>query len=221
MTSTDLKIVAITSMLIDHVGAVFFPQLLWLRLIGRIAFPIFAFLIVEGYVHTKDFNKYMTRLFIFALISEVPFDYAFTGKIFSASHQNVLFTFVLGLIILYFIDNSKSEIIKGLVFLGVFSIAYITNVDYSIYGLLMILIYYVHRDKKLLKYVLIILVNLLIAGLMIVETRLSLFTLSQAFAFLAIPFIIMYNGKRGRNMKYLFYAFYPVHLAVIGLIRYL
>ncbi len=221
MTSTALKIIAIIAMLIDHLGAVFFPELVWLRLIGRVAFPIFAFLIVEGYIHTRDLKKYITRLFIFALISEVPFDYAFTGKLFEIGHQNVMFTFVLGLIFLYFMDNFKSEIKKGLTLLLIFLIANVTNVDYSVFGLLMIIIFYIHRDKKLLKYVLVFLINIVFALLAILENGFSLIALSQAFAGLAIPLIILYNGKRGKNIKYLFYAFYPVHLAVIGLIRYL
>ncbi len=221
MTSTNLKIIAIITMLIDHIGAILFPELIGLRIIGRISFPIFAFLIVEGYVHTRNVKKYIMRLFIFALISELSFDYAFTGKIFDLGHQNVLFTFVLALILLYFIDSTKSDITKTLAFFFVFLVAYITNVDYSVFGLLMIIIFYIQRDKKLIKYVLIILVNLAFAILGVIEIGLTLNSLSQAFAGLAIVLIIFYNGKRGKNIKYLFYAFYPVHLIILGLIRYL
>ena len=87
------------SMVFDHVGDMFFPGVMWLRMIGRLAMPLFSFCIAEGYIHTKDRKKYILRLGIFALISEVPFDLAFEGKI-NLSHQNIMLTFFLAVIAL-------------------------------------------------------------------------------------------------------------------------
>jgi len=95
-----LKMIAAVTMLIDHVGYIFFPQYVLLRIIGRISFPIFAFLIVEGFMHTRDVKKYIFRMIIFALITEIPFDFAFYGT-FNWGHQNVLVTFLLALVAMY------------------------------------------------------------------------------------------------------------------------
>ena len=95
-----LKMIAITTMLIDHVGAVLLPQYPILRIIGRIAFPIFCFLLVEGFMHTHDVIRYMTRIGLFALISEIPFDLLFYGRILDGTHQNVFFTLFIGLVML-------------------------------------------------------------------------------------------------------------------------
>ena len=95
-SGTQLKIIALLSMLVDHIGCVLFPKVTAFRIIGRLAFPIFAFLIAEGMVHTSNWKKYFLRLFIFAIISEIPFDFITSGKMIDWSHQNVLFTLLLG-----------------------------------------------------------------------------------------------------------------------------
>ena len=94
LDGTMLKIIAMVSMVFDHTGDVFFPEMQWMRIVGRLAMPIFSFCIAEGYVHTRNRKKYLLRMGIFALVSEVPFDLAFEGKI-SLDHQNIMLTFFL------------------------------------------------------------------------------------------------------------------------------
>ncbi|WP_461817744.1 TraX family protein, partial [Faecalimonas sp.] len=101
INSFQLKIIAIIAMIIDHIGLFFFPEHILFRIIGRISFPIFAFLIVEGFYHTRDIWKYMFRLGVFAVLSEIPFDLLTTGKVFDLRHQNVFFTLLIGVILMY------------------------------------------------------------------------------------------------------------------------
>ena len=111
LDGTMLKIIAMISMVIDHVGDMIFPELLWLRMIGRLAMPVFAFCITEGYIHTRNRKKYLLRMGIFALISEVPFDLAFEGKI-GLSHQNIMVSFFISIVALMLFDlirGSKNE----------------------------------------------------------------------------------------------------------------
>lgn len=217
MSSSDLKIVGIITMLIDHIGAIYFPSVFIFRLIGRIAFPIFAFLIVEGYVHTKDFKKYILRLLAFAIISEVPFDLAFDNTWFYIGSQNVLFTFVIALLVIHTFEFEQNNILKVLEIVVLVAFSIIFNTDYSVFGIAMVVVFYVHRDKKLLKCLLVVGINLLLGSLIVNAGGFSLMNFVQAFAILAIPFIWFYNGKKGKNLKYLFYAFYPVHLLVLGI----
>ena len=114
LDGTMLKIIAMVSMVFDHVGDMFFPDTDWMRMVGRIAMPIFAFCITEGYIHTRNKNKYLMRMGVFALISEVPFDLAFDGKV-GLSHQNIMLSFFLAILALMLFDlirGSKDEI-KG------------------------------------------------------------------------------------------------------------
>ena len=202
-----LKMIAIVAMLIDHVGAVLFPQYRILRYIGRIAFPIFAYTLVEGFIHTRDIKKYMMRMGILAVISEIPFDLALTGKALEFGHQNVFFTLLLGLLMLYLMTKAPDEV-RGL--LCVFVILFISRylrIDYSYRGLLMIFWYYQYRNNNAMKLFGIAFINIFIMGG------------SQIFALLALIPILLHNGERGPKCKGFFYGFYPVHLLVIYFIN--
>ena len=100
LTSNQLKIIALVAMTCDHVGKELLPQCQILQIIGRLAFPIFAYTLVEGFMHTHDVKKYLMRLGILALLSEIPFDLAFNGTILEFGHQNVFFTLFLGILML-------------------------------------------------------------------------------------------------------------------------
>ena len=199
-------------MLIDHIGLALFPdELIW-RYIGRISFPIFAFLIVEGFVHTSNFKKYIGRILIFGILSEIPFNLLVSGKVFDLEHQNVFFKFAIGLIMLHFIEkNTASVLNNGFLIMGIlFSV--ILRTDYSIYGIGLIYIFYVFRYSKVTMLGFASLVSLISGGV-------------QRFAMLSTIPMALYNGERGpkvfdkKYVKYMFYAFYPIHIIILVFIR--
>ena len=109
MSAFTLKLIALVTMIIDHVGAIFFPQFIWLRYIGRLSMPIYAFLLVQGYMHTRNFNRYALRMGIFALLSEVPYDLLFQGTWLEFQRQNILFTFLTALFVMKLLDASAKS----------------------------------------------------------------------------------------------------------------
>lgn len=270
-----LKMIAVITMLVDHTAATIVERLIvqmpswgpvtmqnqeaWtqfymlLRGIGRMAFPIYCFLLAEGFYHTKNKAKYALRLFVFALISEVPFDMAFQMNFFDISYNNVFFTLLMGLLTIWAYDelrkraelrrasampmvgeaSGKASTVsmpgdaagkKGFsygswVFSGVLwslvlaavpllgcGLAYLLRTDYDAAGVLAIFIMYLFYERRQLGF-----------GLMV----LSLGILAGELEFLAFFMLIpmkFYNGTRGRQMKYFFYWFYPVHLLILSLI---
>ena len=205
-----IKIIALTSMIIDHYGAIFQSGTDIYRIIGRIAFPIYCFLLVEGYYHTKDVKRYAKRLFIFALISEVPFDLAFYNKI-GFVHQNIFFTLLIGLVAICFIDNKEGKYNFNKYFVmaaaGILSI--ILSVDYNIIGIIYILTFYFTRNYPKTKMV-------YFTALVMFFTNFMSSALQQ-FSLLALPIIYFYNGELGPKNKFLqilFYAAYPIHLLI-------
>ena len=104
LSAMTLKYIAMATMLVDHMGYVLFPWILWLRCVGRIAFPIFAFQIAEGCIRTHDRRRYALRLLLFAVLTEVPFDLAFSGRPLDPSYQNVLWTLLAGALVCWAAD---------------------------------------------------------------------------------------------------------------------
>lgn len=201
-----LKMIGLVTMLIDHIGMILFPDIILFRIIGRLAFPIFAYVLVEGFCYTKDIYKYMLRLLIFALISEVPFDLATKGKVFSLESQNVMFTLLLGILMLYFYLKTRSLVGKCMLLILFLLIAEFCHVDYSSMGLAMILVFYLLRDEKLQKTIGITIINLILMGGV------------QAFGALAMVPISLHNRRQGVRAKWLFGFFYPAHLLVLYLL---
>ena len=231
-SGTALKTIACITMLVDHIGAscieagLLLPELergevsggAWdqlslfqldrvLRFTGRLAFPIFCFLLVEGFVHTHDVKKYVRRLFLFALISEVPFDLAFFRTPFDFSAQNVYWTLALGVLAMAGLKRFEKENglpgWQGLVWAGgCAALALAANTDYHAIGVLIICTLYLTRaDRK----------RQCLAGAL-----LFLFELTAPLAFVLVWF---YNGQRGACsplQKKAFYWFYPVHLLVLA-----
>lgn len=208
-----LKIIAMISMFIDHFTAVFINSeqytLLYevLRGIGRLAFPIFCFLLVEGFIHTGNVKRYLMRLFVFAILSEIPFDLAFAASPgLYYNHQNVFFTLVLGLLTLCCIEQFKNDAYMNIITIIIAClVAYILRFDYSYYGIIQIMIFYFLRNSSMYKLFCIGFLNII---------------MRQPVGALALIFTENYNGKRGPGVKYLMYIFYPAHLMLLFLVKY-
>lgn len=233
LNDTQLKIIACASMLADHICYVLFPYAKAAEIIrataGRIAFPIYCFLLVEGFLHTKNRIFYCLRLAVFAALSEVFFDTAFFKSVIDPRHQNVFFTLLLGLLLCCILDkirmiimekrdNSQKPYIVSffglmlqvLVILGFMVIAYRLKTDYSYRGILAIAAFYFFRFLHPRYSAL--------AGI----TLMNLPKFSMPGAYLAVIFIDRYDhtlGKITKAGKYAFYAFYPAHLLVLVLLR--
>lgn len=231
VTGSTLKMIAIITMFIDHTAAIVLERMLWvqgkssdamlpiylvMRCIGRLGFPIFCFLLIEGFCHTRNVKKYAGRLFLFALISELPFDLGFTGHIFYRQYQNVFFTLFIGLLVLIgfrFVEEKKewSKILAfSLELLILAAGMYAANLlmtDYSAMGVLTIAWMYLCRKNKLLEAS---------VGCII----LTLMSLMEITSFLVLLPIHRYNGQRGWNLKWVFYIFYPAHILLLYLIAY-
>ena len=203
LDSFTLKILAILSMLTDHIGFVFFPNVMIFRAFGRIAFPIFCFLIVEGFHHTRSHLNYLARLIVFAVISEIPFDLAFRGVFFDWQHQNVFFTLALGLISIFCLEEMNSRRIYVLPLILTWGAAYFLHCDYGIGGVIFISILYLTKETPWIRFTLSALALYLFWGTF------------ELFGLLAIIPITFYNGKRGASTQMLFYWFYPLHLLVL------
>ena len=203
LNSFQLKWIAILTMSVDHVGAVLFPTQLIFRYIGRISFPIFCFLLVEGFFHTHNIEKYMARLGVFAVISEIPYNLAFSKTVLDMGRQNVFFTLLLGVLLMYTLEKTGNVTVK-VIWIILFSwIAVTVRCDYSYKGILLIAIYYFLRRNLALKAFLGSTWNLFWGNSI------------QFYGVLATIPICMYNGEKGKSMKYFFYAFYPLHLLVL------
>lgn len=205
----DLKCIAICSMLIDHIGAYLFPEEVWMRYVGRLAFPIFGFLIAEGYVHTHNVRKYMGRLLFFALISEIPYDLVRYNTLFYKDRQNIFFTLFLALVCIRAWDTFREQFLLSCLTLGIVGILshYVIQPEYGIYGILMILCFYMFRMYQTEQYLSVASINICCYD-----------QIQRAGALALIP-IWFYNGTKGPSAKYFFYVFYPAHLFLLYLIR--
>jgi len=240
MTTSMLKIIACVLMLIDHMGAALFPEAIMLRMIGRLSFPIFAYLIAIGYSKTNSFSKYLYRLLIFAAVSQIPFSLAFSEGISIHSlydflkffvgnpipHLNVFFTLAVGLIAIRVWDKGEASNNK-IIAVSILGIAaQFFSTDYGIYGVAMILAFYIFKDSKIkivisqtIVFILFYASQILLMSLNYPSVSIRLIWFNQALSLISLIFIFTFNGRKGKDLKYFFYAFYPVHLLVIGLIK--
>lgn len=222
-------------MISDHVWATTMSFGNWMTYIGRMAFPIFAFQIAEGFIHTKDFKKYALRLLAFGLVSEIPFNLFYSSRWFNPYHQNVMFTLLLGLLAIRVIDNLKKDISaknigKSVLWLLLIGIGGTLGfVDYGFLGVLTVVMFYLCRGYRFTP--ILQLIGMILINIVFFEGQVFIFEVfgktleipSQGFAVFALIPIWLYNGKKGKSSKalqYGFYAFYPVHMLILYLIKY-
>lgn len=211
MNNFQLKILACILMVIDHVGVVFFPNIIIYRIVGRLSFPIFAFLLTEGYFYTKNIKNYLIRLFIFSLIFQIPYSLTF-----KTDTLNIFFTLFLGIIVLLIDDKFKNNYkyfdIKNAIIFLLIVLSQIMNMDYGYYGIITILLYKKYRDnfKKL------------IIGFIFLNISISFFNNIQFISLFSLLIIKTYNNKLGitnKFVKYGFYFFYPIHIVLMYYIK--
>ena len=262
LTGYHLKLIALITMLIDHIAAVVIWRIYiasfritasmqlsdnfgdkivvwvaenqdmiytvyeWMRYIGRMAFPIYCFLLVEGFLHTRNVAKYAGRLALFALLSEIPFDLAIAGQWWAMEYSNVFFTLAFGLLVVWalsyiekfheFWQEKKWEPILGriltlsaglIVIVGFGAFAeMVLHTDYGLGGIVAIAVLYLLREQKMIAFAGCVMVLTVITG------DIEILALAMLYP------IMQYDGTRGKNMKYIFYAFYPAHLLILALI---
>ncbi len=236
LNGNQLKLIAVISMLVDHIGFLVvgdgfvLPKMeagetlggWWtlycvLRMAGRIAFPIFCFLLLEGSVHTKNWKRYAGRLGVFALVSEIPFDLMGAGVMVSWDTQNVFFTLLLGLLMMKVLDAAGGlrvqEPFKLFIQLAVILLfcgaAWMMRTDYDYIGIMLIALLYWFRWDRIRQCMI---------GFIWMAVTMQMLYMIPGLA-LGFCLIYLYNGQRGRlRGKYLFYLFYPVHmLALYGI----
>ena len=215
MTSFVLKIIACVTMFIDHLSYGLFGKMTWLNYIGRIAFPIFAFQIVEGYTHTKNLKKYFARLAIFAVISEIPF-YLLHSIASEGFALNVMFTLLLGLFCIWIWDKCPNKFYSVCIIAITCVVAEFSKMDYGYWGVLLVFIFYLFRNNKTaLAFAFVGMITLKYAPNMIKYGLYEKIVLLYFGTLTAIIPILLYNGKQGPKIKYFLYIFYPVHLILL------
>lgn len=235
LSSAALHIIAMLCMLCDHLWATIIPGNQWLTCVGRLAFPIFAFLIVEGYFHTRDLKRYMLRLLLFALIAEIPFNLMCGGAPLYPFHQNTLWTLLLGLCLIHGNEIARKRgglwrrvlAAAGTILIG-YAVGFLAMVDYYGAGILTVLVFYFFRGRKwwnfLAQIAALYYLNVEVLGGLYFEVSLfgqTFEIVQQGLALLSLLPIWLYRGRQGHSSKAfraLCYAFYPAHMLALYLI---
>lgn len=220
-SGAQLKMIAILTMLLDHVNkALIYPNLVsndgflailsnLCDIVGRIAFPLFCFLLVEGYFKTRSKKKYLFQLLLFGVISEIPFDMFTTSTFFNMNWNNVMFTLAFVLITIWVIDLLKEKMTQltwycvSMMIVIIMGIATMyLSLDYEFHAILIGYFFYLFHDKPILA---------------VIMGYISIYT--EPWALLGFVLTLMYNGKRGRQNKMFNYWFYPTHMLLLGMLR--
>ena len=227
MSAFNIKIIAILAMVVDHIGLFFFPNIIEFRIIGRLSFPLFAWLIANGAYYTHDINKYLQRIIIFALISQLPFTLVIC-KYTCLFYPNVLFTLSLGLVAIKVIKETKNKLVWLVVVLVCALLATIFNMDYGAVGVLSIVSFYLFFKNISLMFLAQMILLLVFPTILII--LLPYFHLIRhplviyyfnALGIFSLFFISSYNNQEGAKTKYLFYLFFPLQYAALFLLKLL
>lgn len=208
MNAFELKLLAAFTMIIDHVGAVFFPQYHIFRIIGRISFPVFCFLLVEGFYNTKNIYKYILRMVLLAGVSEPFYDKLFFGKWIVLNRSNVFITLTFGLIMMYVLARLPKGFEKAVAYAAFLAIALYIPMDYGIFGIAMIGGFYFFRQNRIVNVGYQCVINMYCMGGL------------QKYGAISSIITMFYNGKKGYSrLKYAFYLLYPMHIIVFLILR--
>lgn len=235
LSAAALHLLAMAFMLMDHLWATLLPGQEWLTCVGRLAFPMFAFMAVEGYFHTRSFKRYALRMLAFALLSELPFDLMYGGTWFYPFHQNVIWTLLLGLLGIRVMESARKKGKKWLyvpVCVLVILLGYVLGllgmVDYYGAGVWTVFAFYLFRGRRwwqlaaqtaALYWINVELLGGQLYSLTLLGLELEL--CQQGLALLALVPIWLYRGRQGHHSKafrYFCYAFYPAHMLLLALI---
>ena len=210
-------------MCVDHAGLALFPSASAFRCVGRLAFPLYCFLLAQGFAHTRDIRAYARRLLLLACVSEIPFDLLIFGQISSAMEQNVVFALLLGLMALYAVKALAARPLPcALAVLALMLLAMAAQVSYGWLGVALCLAYgYAGGDKKRQALFTVLLTLLYSASLLFSGVARGWVTISLCAALSAVP-ILLYNGRpgpHGKALTFFFYAAYPLHLCALLIVR--
>ena len=223
MSAFSLRAAALLCMLVDHTGLALFPAVDAFRCVGRLAFPLYCFLLAQGYLHTRSVRAYARRLLLAALLSEIPFDLLIFGRLACTVEQNALFSLLLALMALYAADALRARPPAAWLAVGLLCLAAMAaHVSYGWLGIALCLCARYAQGSRLRlalgtgALLLLYTLSLLLSG---VERS---WALASLWALCAIPLMLLYNGRRGPRvpaLTFLFYAAYPLHLAALAVLR--
>ena len=226
MSSFVLKLIAVFTMACDHFSYLIFGKFSFLNLIGRIAFPIFAYQITEGYIHTSNLKKYFLRLLLFALISQIPF-MLFLSTFTNPWHLNIFFTLTFGLLAITVYDKLNKleckniakhrlyQLLGFVAFILLAAIAEFAKCDYGYFGVLIIFCFYFFRNHKILMNLSFIACVIQFYSFYLLFDKSFTYLAIAIFTIIPLIFINLYNHKKGKDTKYFLYLFYPLHFLVI------
>lgn len=235
ISAATLHLAAMLFMLMDHLWATLLPAQDWLTCVGRLAFPVFAFMAVEGYFHTHSFKRYALRLLVLAVISEVPFDLMYGGTWFYPFHQNVIWTLLMGLLGVRIMETVRKTqkkwvyvIVVAVVLMAGAVLGTVCMVDYYGAGVLTVFVFYLFRGRSwwclLGQVAALYWINVEMLGGLMYPVSLfgaELELCQQGLALLSLPLVWLYRGRQGYHSKkfqYFCYAFYPMHMLILALV---
>lgn len=225
LSAFDLKLLAMAAMLVDHMGYLLFPTAMWMRCVGRLAFPIFAFQVAEGWYRTRDRRRYFLRLALCGLLSEIPFDLAIGGQLIDPGYQNVLWTFCIAAAALWAMEALRRlQIPLPLAALCAGTAGYLLGEalqsDYFGPGVLLVLAFALCRGRsggRIGELAAMVIVN----GRLLPSASMTVWGMElpvQLLAAAALPLIWLYRGRQGPHspvLQGIWYAFYPAHLLLL------
>ena len=223
MSAFSLRLLALVTMLIDHAGLALFPRIGLFRCIGRLSFPLYCLLLVQGYTHTRDLRAYARRLLLLACLTEIPFDLLIFGRAACGAEQNALFALLLGLTALYACDALAGRPLwQALAVTGIALAAMLARVSYGWLGAALCVCLYRAQGSRVRQALAVAVPEGIYALSLLLSGVARSWVLVSLCALPAVVPVLLYNGRRGpRNpvLTFLFYAAYPAHLIALVIVR--